>query len=106
MAWLALTTGYGAAAATTGVDLGGEPLPSKASTSPETPTALAPGLWRTTLSPSYPQYFSYQRRINGSRVHIGVLGAPQGDSSDSIRDRKSTRLNSSHTDISRMPSSA
>ncbi len=85
MAWLALTTGYGAAAATTGVDLGGEPLPSKASTSPETPTALAPGLWRTTLSPSYPQYFSYQRRINGSRVHIGVLGAPQGDSSDSIR---------------------
>jgi hypothetical protein len=85
LAWLALTTGYGAAAAATGVDLGGEPLPTRASTSPETPTALAPGLWRTTLKPSYPQYFSYQRRINGSRVHIGVLGAPQGDSSDGVR---------------------
>lgn len=85
LAWLALTTGYGAAAAGSEVDLGGEPLPGKASTSPETPTALDPGLWRTSLGPSFPQYFSYERRINGSRVHIGVLGAPQGDSSDGIR---------------------
>ncbi|TQK68810.1 hypothetical protein [Nocardioides sp. SLBN-35] len=85
LAWLALTTGYGAAAAAPGVDLGGEPLPAKASTDEADPLALAPGLWRTTLGPSYPHYFSYQRRINGSRVHIGVLGAPQGDSSDSIR---------------------
>ena len=33
----------------------------------------------------------------------GILA---GLSTDSIQDRKSTRLNSSHTDISRMPSSA
>ncbi|GAA1507780.1 hypothetical protein [Nocardioides humi] len=85
LAWLALTTGYGAAAAATGVDLGGEPLPAKASTDEPNPTDLAPGLWRSTLSPSYAQYFSYQRRINGSRVHIGVLGAPQGAGGDGIR---------------------
>jgi hypothetical protein len=85
LAWLALTTGYGAAAATTGVDLGGVPLPAKASTDEAHPLALAPGLWRATLGPSYPHFFSYQRRINGSRVHIGVLGAPQGDSSDGVR---------------------
>ncbi|TNM38274.1 hypothetical protein FHP29_13390 [Nocardioides albidus] len=84
LAWLALTTGYGAAAAGPGVDLGGEPLPEAASTDGAHPTALAPGLWRSTLSPSYPQFFSYERRINGSRVHVGVLGAPQGDSSDAI----------------------
>lgn len=85
LAWLALTTGYGAAAAGSEVDLGGEPLPQPASTDAPHPTALAPGLWQATLAPTYAQYFSYQRRINGSRVHIGVLGAPQGDSSDGIR---------------------
>ena len=33
-------------------------------------------------------------------VHVGI------DGEEIMRDRKSTRLNSSHTDISRMPSSA
>ena len=35
-----------------------------------------------------------------------VLGVPVKDCTSGFRDRKSTRLNSSHTDISRMPSSA
>ena len=34
------------------------------------------------------------------------LSVYQGDMTSFMRDRKSTRLNSSHTDISRMPSSA
>ena len=37
------------------------------------------------------------------REHIGLTGTKY---SCGIGDRKSTRLNSSHTDISRMPSSA
>ena len=45
----------------------------------------------------------YEARFPGivSQAIIGTLGAFVG-----ILDRKSTRLNSSHTDISRMPSSA
>ena len=48
-------------------------------------------------------------RILGAQPHIVVLptagvGLPDYDAL--ARDRKSTRLNSSHTDISRMPSSA
>lgn len=85
LAWLALTTGYGAAAAGSGVDLGGEPLPEAASNSEASPTPLAPGLWQATLDPSYSHYFSYERRINGSRVHIGVLGAPQAEGGVGIR---------------------
>ena len=48
----------------------------------------------------------------GSRVRVprkgqgGRLGAEPGDLFIITKDRKSTRLNSSHTDISRMPSSA
>ncbi|MBM7517802.1 hypothetical protein [Nocardioides nitrophenolicus] len=85
LAWLTLTTGYGAAAAAPGLDLGGVPLPNEPSTDGAHPRELAPGLWRVTLGPTYSQFFSYERRINGSRVHVGVLGAPQGTSSDGIR---------------------
>ena len=35
-----------------------------------------------------------------------VTTLTQAGHADRVRDRKSTRLNSSHTDISRMPSSA
>ena len=38
------------------------------------------------------------------RAMAEVLGHASGD--EPVEDRKSTRLNSSHTDISRMPSSA
>lgn len=82
---LALTTGYGAAASGE-VDLGGAALPGRSSTDPATPTELAPGLWRATpLQPDLPQYFRYDRRMSGSRVHIGVAGAPPGSSSDGVR---------------------
>ena len=40
------------------------------------------------------------------RVDIVTGGASAVYGSDALGDRKSTRLNSSHTDISRMPSSA
>ena len=41
-------------------------------------------------------YVSGEKQLTLARLHLG----------SGIRDRKSTRLNSSHTDISRMPSSA
>ena len=44
---------------------------------------------------------------NGINASTGSLNLQTGGSTGlSIKDRKSTRLNSSHTDISRMPSSA
>ena len=40
-------------------------------------------------------------------LHAGDVGAPEIlDTLAQIADRKSTRLNSSHTSVSRMPSSA
>ena len=48
----------------------------------------------------------------GAEVKVGALlgriaeGAGSGAPRPTAKDRKSTRLNSSHTDISRMPSSA
>ena len=39
-------------------------------------------------------------------VGVGILGGMIGGPMGAAVDRKSTRLNSSHTDISRMPSSA
>ena len=43
-------------------------------------------------------------------VNLGDVNSGTGDSVrvafQKVKDRKSTRLNSSHTDISRMPSSA
>ena len=41
-----------------------------------------------------------------SNAKMTILGDPDFMVQDSLKDRKSTRLNSSHTDISRMPSSA
>jgi len=80
LCWLALATGFGAQAAESSdpIDLGGQPLPdgSEGSSDGTEPIELDPGLWQATL-PQYSQYFTYQRRIEGSRVHIGVLGAPQ-----------------------------
>ncbi|GAA4816153.1 hypothetical protein ACFQ0K_07730 [Nocardioides caeni] len=88
LAWLTLATGFAAEAAAPSapVDLGGERLPGgDASTDAAAPTDLDPGLWQATLAPDYTQYFTYERRIKDSRVHVGVLGAPQGASSDGIR---------------------
>ena len=41
-----------------------------------------------------------------SKAQMGDADAMIFDLEDAVPDRKSTRLNSSHTDISRMPSSA
>lgn len=101
LSWLTLTTGYGAASAlapSDPVDLGGAKLSATPSTSPAEPTPLAPGLWKATLAPEFPQYFSYQRRINESTVHVGVLGAPQGATSDGIRVNAGVRTEGS-TDL-------
>lgn len=101
LSWLTLTTGYGAAAASAPsdpVDIGGASLSATPSTSPAEPTPLAPGLWKATLAPEFPQYFSYQRRISNSTVHVGVLGAPQGTASDGIRATAGVRTDGS-TDL-------
>ena len=54
--------------------------------------------------------FLYRIPVLGKRpIHLHVFGLPDGlaDSGDGIlKDRKSTRLNSSHMSESRMPSSA
>ena len=57
-----------------------------------------------------PEVFRYadidepQLRKGGVLIDVKFIGIQGGDLLH--RDRKSTRLNSSHTDISRMPSSA
>lgn len=88
LCWLVLTTGYGAAAAAPSdpVDLGGQAVPGGASTDPSGPREIAPGLWSATLKGSpLTQYFTYDRRISGSTVWIGVAGAPQSSDSDAIK---------------------
>ena len=41
-----------------------------------------------------------------SDIHVLLVGQEEAVKKELASDRKSTRLNSSHTDISRMPSSA
>jgi hypothetical protein len=82
----ALALGVGAwtpyAAAET-VDLGGQPV--EGSTDSATPTSLDAGLWTTMLGPqSQPQYFSYERQIEDSTVHVGVVGTPRTPDYDGI----------------------
>lgn len=78
----ALATGAPASAAT-GVDLGGEPI--AASTNPAAPHPLGPGLWSTDLGPqTQPQVFTYDRRIQGSTIHVGVVGAPLTSDGDGL----------------------
>lgn len=65
------------------VDLGGRPVAG--STDPAHPTDLTAGLWSTTLaSESEPLHFSYDRRIQGSTVHIGAIGAARGADGDGL----------------------
>ncbi len=77
---------YGVAAplpAAESVDVGGQPVDS--STDSADPTPLDPGLWSVELSPgTRTQYFSYDRRIADSSVHIGVAGAPSSIASDGL----------------------
>lgn len=72
-----------AAVATDQVDLGGTPVTG--STDPAHPTRLDAGLWSLRLgSESQPLRFSYERRIQGSTVHVGAIGAPQGPDGDGL----------------------
>lgn len=88
VAWLALTTGYAAAAAPSAIDLGGAPLPGGVgSTTPDQPTALDPGLWADTIGGSAARnthHFTYERRMRDSTVHVGVIAAPGADDTDSV----------------------
>ena len=57
------------------VDLGGQPVDT--STDSARPTGLDAGLWTADLGPQgQPQYFSYERQIEASTVHVGVVGTP------------------------------
>ncbi len=82
----ALALGVGAwtpYAAAEPVDLGGQP--AQGSTNPVDPTPLDAGLWTTMLGPEpQPQFFTYERQIQASTVHVGVIGAPQTQESDGI----------------------
>ena len=49
---------------------------------------------------------SCEKDINTYEGDSGIYFADEGIFSDTLRDRKSTRLNSSHRSQSRMPSSA
>ena len=46
------------------------------------------------------------RKVNGQKLQLEFAEVLQKESSTGIKDRKSTRLNSSHSSVSRMPSSA
>ena len=73
-------------------------------------------LWRTSQSDDVilcfngmPPLFPVQGRVivfQQNRILLGMNSLWQFPMKIALRDRKSTRLNSSHTDISRMPSSA
>ncbi len=88
LAWLTLTSGYAGAAAPSATDLGGEPLPGGVgSTTPDRPTRLDPGLWADTIGGSATRnthHFRYDRRMRDSTVHVGVVGAPGGDQTDTL----------------------
>ena len=55
-------------------------------------------------------FAEYAEHYNVDQISLGIIGYSQNKpiyrQSHCLQDRKSTRLNSSHTDISRMPSSA
>ncbi|WP_183095445.1 hypothetical protein, partial [Nocardioides stalactiti] len=58
------------------VDPGGRPV--EGSTDEGAPTPLDAGLWTSTLGlQTQPQYFSYERQIEGSTVHVGVVALPR-----------------------------
>jgi len=84
---LSAWTPYGAAvplADTDPVDLGGQAVDG--STNPVTPTRLEAGLWAVSLGPeSQPQFFSYERQIEGSTIHVGAIGAPTGSDGDGLK---------------------
>ena len=50
--------------------------------------------------------FGFVGLLNASKQMMDVAAIKGFEPSDNARDRKSTRLNSSHEDLSRMPSSA
>ncbi|KAA1415490.1 hypothetical protein F0U44_21145 [Nocardioides humilatus] len=76
-------TDASAVAPTDRTDLGGTPV--DASTDPGEPTSIDAGLWAVTLgSESAPLHFAYQRQIQGSTIHVGAIGAPQGTLGDGL----------------------
>lgn len=65
------------------VDLGGQPVDG--STNPAEPTEIVAGLWTTSLGlQAQAQYFTYERQVQDSTIHVGVMGAPQNPDGDGL----------------------
>ena len=62
--------------------------------------------WVSSIAEMSPRWFEISRLLRGLVDLEGVTVHGFGDDGDATLDRKSTRLNSSHEWISRMPSSA
>ena len=56
---------------------------------------------------NFPQIIhQFSRRKHGQYIAVNCGAIPEGTIDSELLDRKSTRLNSSHSSVSRMPSSA
>jgi hypothetical protein len=65
------------------VDLGGRPVDG--STDSAQPAPLGAGLWTVMLGPeSQAQFFTYERQIEDSTIHVGAMGAPAGPDGDGL----------------------
>ena len=82
-----------------------KPAPSPVSQALEQEMKRAFELLKQKGNPA-PYFLSYSVRENQSVDIEASLGALRSTQKDYSRDRKSTRLNSSHLKLSRMPSSA
>ena len=91
----------------------GTDLLDNSTTKAEIDECFAPYITITILSPAHKTYETnslpvivYDRSSSIVQMEYRYKRTNETNWSSSVPDRKSTRLNSSHTDISRMPSSA